>query len=282
VSADTDGDGTPDFQDLDSDNDGIHDLVEGGTVDPAVVDENKDGVIDSIVDADGDGILDVVDAKDAGFGDPQTTVPADTDKDGTPDFQDLDSDNDGIHDLVEGGTVDPAVVDANKDGVIDSIIDADGDGIPDVADNTDNGFGDPQTTVTSDTDGDGTPDFQDLDSDNDGIHDLVEGGMVDPAVVDANKDGVVDSIVDADGDGIPDVVDTKDNGFGDPETTVATDTDGDGVPDYTDLDSDNDGIHDLVEGGGVDPAVVDKNNDGVIDPGTDTDGDGIPDIADQH
>ena len=42
--------------------------------------------------------------------------------------------------------------------------------------------------------------------------------------------------------------------------------------------SDNDGIHDLAEGSGFDPAIVDVNNDGVIDDNnTDADRDGIPD-----
>ena len=54
-----------------------------------------------------------------------------------------------------------------------------------------------------DTDGDGTPDFQDLDSDNDGISDLLEAGGID-----IDGDGIADSPItvlpDADGDGIPD------------------------------------------------------------------------------
>ena len=77
---------------------------------------------------------------------------------------------------------------------------------------------------------------------------------------------------------------------------VDLDTDGDGIVDRLDIDSDNDGISDLVESG-QNPAVVDTNNDGVVDglannvtgipaatPGgvtpIDTDGDGIRDLRD--
>ena len=47
------------------------------------------------------------------------------------------------------------------------------------------------------------------------------------------------------------------------ENTISftlSDWDGDGIPDYKDLDSDNDGISDLIEGG-TNP-LLDKNNDG--------------------
>ena len=46
------------------------------------------------------------------------------------------------------------------------------------------------------------------------------------------------------------------------ETTTETNTDGDDLPDYLDIDSDNDGIQDIVEGGDSD---LDTNGDGVID-----------------
>ena len=62
---DTDGDGTPDYMDSDSDDDGIPDSDEGGTR-------------------------------------PAAAPPNDTDLDGTPDFRDTDSDDDGIDDAVEG------------------------------------------------------------------------------------------------------------------------------------------------------------------------------------
>ncbi|MCC1484138.1 Ig-like domain-containing protein, partial [Winogradskyella immobilis] len=48
---DTDGDGTPDFQDLDSDNDGCNDVLESGGVD-----DNNDGVLDG-TGFDSDGLV---------------------------------------------------------------------------------------------------------------------------------------------------------------------------------------------------------------------------------
>ena len=52
---------------------------------------------------------------------------------------------------------------------------------------------------------------------------------------------------------------------------VGIDTDGDGISDHLDLDSDNDGISDLIESG-QDPAVVDIDNNGVVDGTVDIDG----------
>ena len=77
---DSDGDSTPNHLDLDSDNDGIFDLVEtGGT------DEDNDGMIDSFLDSDGDG----------------RATPAlnnaslpDADNNGIPDFIDADAEAD--------------------------------------------------------------------------------------------------------------------------------------------------------------------------------------------
>ncbi|MBT8090061.1 MAG: OmpA family protein, partial [Gammaproteobacteria bacterium] len=139
---DSDTDGIGDWREVDSDNDGINDIV--GTTFEAE-DGDNDGVVDDITDTDSDGIADVVDQLD-GFGtapdsdrdgifdDTEGTV--DTDGDGLPNFQDTDSDNDGIPDSIEAGPV-------------------------------------PSTPV--DTDGDGTPDYIDRDSDNDGIDDELEG-----------------------------------------------------------------------------------------------------------
>jgi len=150
------------------------------------------------LDLDGDGIIE-------GAGD--------TDGDGIPDFLDLDSDNDGISDSIEGH-------DADGDGVADVVptgTDTDGDGLDDAFD-PDNG-GTP--APVQDTDGDGVPDYLDTasisnpDSDGDGIPDVTEGTG------------------DADGDGLPDNLDD--------------DGDNDGIPDQIDLDWDNDGITNALE-----------------------------------
>ncbi len=60
------------------------------------------------------------------------------------------------------------------------------------------------------------------------------------------------------------------------EPSITTcDSDGDGIPNSQDLDSDNDGIFDILEAGGID-----ANNDGLADNYSDSDGDGLHDNYD--
>ena len=140
-----------------------------------------------------------------------------------------------------------------------------------------------------DGDGDGILNWLDLDSDNDGIPDHAECGGTN----DKDRDGRSDNHVDLDGDGHHDLHDPDQGG----SELSCTDTDGDGIPDFLDIDSDNDGVSDFVEHGGIDEdgdglpdSIEDKNGDGLLDifhPETgdplvmrDSDGDGIPDHLD--
>ena len=247
---DTDGDGTPDAIDFDTDNDGIADVYE----------------------------LDI-----------------DTDGDGIPNYQDLDSDNDGLTDLIEAG-----YPDINGDGIVDNYLladwDKDQDGFADGFDGNDNDADSLATHTfdplsgTADRDGDGIPNYRDLDSDNDGITDLVEAQGAD-----ADGDGRVDYdplTEDADSDGLADLYDTDTDTLAGIEaparalvlyngvayvsglTTVDHDADGDYLPNFWDVDSDNDGISDLLEAGGVD-----ATGNGKVDIGAawDDNGDGLHD-----
>ena len=290
LGVDTDGDGLDDaFDDNDDSaiagstvNDGINppdasnlgdedgDLASGGDVDYR-----------DTIDSDGDGIPDTDDIDDDNDGIPDTVEgTGDTDGDGIPDSLDLDSDNDGIPDIIEAGGTD-----ADGDGEVDyptpgdptSMTDVNGDGLDDgIAANP---------LPDEDSDGDGLVDRLDLDSDNDGIADINEAGGTD-----ADGDGQVDyatpgdptTILDVDNDGFIDTIDTDDNttpGTGDGGTALPNeDTDGDGLPNNLDLDSDNDGIHDVVESGGMD-----SDGNGTADDGDDntdnTATDGFPTSA---
>jgi hypothetical protein len=264
---DTDGDGVVDVHDLDSDNDGLNDVIEAGETDsdgdglidssdslidpsslpttngnldivtvnnsrlPAVVDVDGDGIIDDATDTDGDGIADVLDGSINQFAD---DVQLDTDGDDIPNIYDLDDDNDGITDLVE--------LDGNP---------------------------------TRDTDGDGIIDSLDLDSDNDGLLDLLESGQ-DVSVVDLDGNGILDSTVDADNDGLIDIADRDANDPQSDGNVNPVDTDSDSKRDFQDVDSDNDGISDLYESS-VDGASNDVDNDGMIDG--DVDENGISDVV---
>ena len=102
-------------------------------------------------------------------------------------------------------------------------------------------------------------DVLDLDSDNDGIPDLVEVGQPD-----TNGDGRADNFTDDNFDGLSDAF-----GAG---GAADLDTDSDSLPNRIDLDSDGDGLSDLIESGGVD-----TDNDQLVDDFTDANGDGFDD-----
>ncbi|MBL8956732.1 MAG: hypothetical protein JNK82_38520, partial [Myxococcaceae bacterium] len=313
---DTDGDGVPDHVDLDSDNDGMLDAVENRGL-ATLHDGDADGTPDlRDFDSDGDGIADVLESGATsdvsltqllgpyganGVADAIETANesgainftlADTDRDGTRDALDLDSDGDGIPDGVERITdVDADLVLSFRD------LDSDNDGLTDALEKGPNG------NQPLDTDLDTTPDYLDTDSDADGIADSIEAGF-DPAQLaadgtlkgpfgangladaletspesgganfvprDQNGDGLADWLSgDSDGDGLPDALE---KGL----TSLPVDSDGDHQPDYLDLDSDGDAIADRVEANG---GAVPVDTDGDLTPDhldLDTDGDGIPD-----
>ena len=250
---DVDGDGIDENVDLDSDNDGISDLVESGFVN-ANFDTNNDGTI-SIAEAEailgvgnadlnGDGLLDVF---TAGTG----TIPDDFDSDGIDNYLDLDSDNDGIADTVEAR---PTTGYSTNDGdVTDN--DADGDGVIDLFETggTDDGLFGGAFTTPQNTDGTDNPDYLDTDSDNDSLLDSVESGLT-LTGTDSNGDGIDDGVnasySDPDGD-INNPQTDLGNEFGDTSEVAyreALDLDGDGVADVIDIDDDNDGIIDSEEG----------------------------------
>lgn len=89
LSVDTDGDGIANCYDIDSDNDGITDFTEW---------QNEDSQITLLLrDENSNGWDDAFDSQMGGIYYEQV----DTDLDGSPDFLDIDSDNDGILDFVE-------------------------------------------------------------------------------------------------------------------------------------------------------------------------------------
>ncbi|TVZ57258.1 hypothetical protein OD91_2576 [Lutibacter sp. Hel_I_33_5] len=109
-----------------------------------------------------------------------------------------------------------------------------------------------------DTDNDNKPDRFDLDSDGDGCSDAVESGATGNLTfnyqfpdVDSNDDGLVDLVDNGTNngtanDGIPDYI--ASNQFViDSTTNICTDTDNDGILDHIDIDDDNDGILDSTE-----------------------------------
>ncbi|MGG9960176.1 T9SS type A sorting domain-containing protein [Ferruginibacter sp. SUN106] len=280
---DADKDGIINMLDLDSDNDGIPDVVEAYGVDT-----NGDGKIDGFSDTDGDGLSQNVDGNNTGaYNTGLGLGNIDLDGDGVPNFIDLDSDNDGIPDVVESGGAD-----TNNDGKIDGFVDANGDGLHDGYINASgllktgadtNGDGKADSYPNKNLDQDLRPNAYDIDSDGDGIVDVIEAGLPD-----ANLDGKVDGVIGTDG-------------WSGTVSAMAAlnlrNTDASGNPDYLDIDADNDGIPDNIEGqstaGYKTPVTTDTDGDGLVNTydnvsgfgGSgifvwDQDGDGIPDYRD--
>ncbi|MCG8881559.1 Ig-like domain-containing protein [Tenacibaculum finnmarkense] len=123
ICKDTDSDGTPDYLDRDSDNDGCSDALEGAQTTLTLASVDGKGILTGAVDANG--------------------VPT----------------------IVNGGQADVSSTDASVTG---DECDDDGDGVVNKDDKC-NGFDD-----KADNDGDLVPDGCDLDDDNDGILDSVE------------------------------------------------------------------------------------------------------------
>jgi hypothetical protein len=236
--------------DLDSDNDGIADLVESGDVRAA--DANRDGMADGI-DDDGDGIVSTADQNDSEFGILGLTA-VDLERDGKYSYLDLDSDGDGLADAVEAGYTAGVSI---SNGLISG---AKTSGWANTAKAL-------YTTAFTfrNTDGRGAPDYLDIDSDDDGIQDNVEGQPTSSFKVAAMED--------TDGDGLVDAFDINATAFGAAGITPY-DLDGDGTPDYRDSDTDNDGAPDINEGSKY--FDINQNN---INTG-DADGDGLLDEFD--
>ncbi|MEO6254651.1 MAG: hypothetical protein ABIO79_15170, partial [Ferruginibacter sp.] len=256
-NADKDLDGIPNQYDLDSDNDAIPDVVESYGVDT-----NGDGLIDNYTDTDNDGFSQNVDANNTGVsGSGNGLGSQDLDKDNIANYLDLDSDNDGIPDLLESGGADAnnngkidAFADANRDGFSDNYILASAILITGVDVTPVDGRADNYPNKNKDRDF--RPNAYDMDSDGDGIVDVIESGLPD-----ANLDGIIDGIIGT-------------NGW---STTVSgmaainlRFTDADTYPDYLDIDSDNDGIPDNIEGMSTAsyllPSLTDPDGDGLMLP----------------
>ncbi len=294
-NSDKDLDGVPNQFDRDSDNDGIPDVVESGGVDA-----NGDGRIDNFTDTDNDGLSQNVDANNTGVnGSGLGLTAVNLDNDAIPNYLDLDSDNDGIPDIIEAlGT------DANNNGMVDVTTDTDGDGLVNaldgdadnngIAENSANALlrsgpdannnGRADSWPYKNFDNDARPNPYDVDSDMDGIVDVLEAGFAD-----ADFNGFIDGAIG--NHGWNNAVDAL-------GTLNLTNTDSRGNPDYLDIDSDDDGIPDNVEGmttlGYVLPTYLDNDGDGLDNaydnvPAafggrgvflSDRDMDGIPDYRD--
>jgi Domain of unknown function (DUF4347)/Lectin C-type domain len=259
VDIDTDNDGMGDLVDTDDDGDGVSDT-----------DEATDGTDPKDPDSDDDGVPDGVEKTD-GTDPNDDTQFNDLDGDGTPDYLDTDIDGDGVSNTDEA-----------TDGTDPRDPDSDDDGVPDGVEKTE-GTDPNDDTQFADLDGDSTPDYLDTDIDGDGVSNTDEA-----------TDGTDPRDSDSDDDGVPDNVE-KAEGTDPNDDTQFADLDGDGTPDYLDSDIDGDGVSNTDEAtDGTDPRDTDSDDDGVpdgvekaegTDPNDDTkfadlDGDGTPDYLD--
>ncbi len=276
---DTDEDGVPDDEDVDDDNDGILDTQEGGET----LDTDNDGVPNRIdTDSDNDNCSDV---REAGFVDSDSdgkvgipvitvdptgkilstgsgaftyTTPLDADGNGTKDFLEAGggvqsyTNPDGV--ITTEGQEEKFSVTVTSNSTVFYTWQRSTDNGATWTDLTENavysGVATRELTISSVTvamNGDqlrvvmSTPSYY-------CAGDLTSASAQIVATEDFDGDGVGDADdVDDDNDGITDILE------GD------TDTDGDGIPNRLDLDSDNDGCNDVVEAG-----YIDGDNDGIV------------------
>lgn len=222
-------------------------------------DTDGDGVTDNVdIDDDNDGILDSVE-----------DAAANGDTDGIKNSLDLDSDNDGIPDNIEAQTTLGYVVPSGSD--------SDGDGL----DNAYEGAGNAGLTPVN-TDGTDSPDYLDTNADNEDGLDAAESGLPALTGTDTDNDGL-DNAVDSDDSIFGPVnagISSPKTALIDTDIDVNTggdldyrdnDPDNDGLsgpadPNPNDADSDDDGVSDGAEAtAGTDPNDPDTDNDGIND-----------------
>jgi len=248
---------------LDKDKDGILDALDADCDGDGISNEMEHNGLNPLGDDDKDDLFNYLDNDTSGNGDNVVQDLYDRDKDGIPDFLDIDADNDGIYDIVEIGQ---GSYDNNNDGVFNNLDpnfqDTDNDGIANAFDADQTG-----TVITLiDTDADGIYDCYDIDSDNDGIVDIIEGQLA-TTYIPLSK-------IDNDQDGLDDAFDPNYNGT----TNGTINTDNTDMNDHLDTDANNDGILDTIE-------AYDSDGDGVaetIASGFDADQDGLDDNFDQR
>jgi len=288
ATIDSDNDGMPDvingnsttglFEDMDDDNDGFNDSIDPWPLDNCVgEDHDSDGLSDNVVlgcqtniledgDDDNDNKLDQDDFCPTGKLNWLSGAVTDIDGDGCRDSdEDLDDDNDGLLDTV----------DLCPQGYVGWIsnpsVDQDSDGCHDlIEDNDDDNDGVtepgdqcPNTPANVTVDSQGCP----IDTDSDGVADYLDNCVNTPVGVVVDSNGCP---VDTDGDGVPEYLDEFPL---DPSET--TDSDGDGVGDNSDafpndasetLDSDGDGVGDHSDAFPSDASeTLDADGDGVGD-----------------
>jgi heat shock protein beta len=206
---DLDGDGMPNHLDVQTNEDALFDTAESGRLTiPVGTDSNMDGMLEGDVGIN--GIIDELETyPDSGV---LLYTILDTDGDGIIDAQDDDDDNDHV-------LTDNEHPDDNVNNYPDDALDTDADGISDYLDVDDDGDGintifedvalphiypqdgDP---MNDDTDGDGIPNYLDPDDDNDSILTIDEHP-------DDNGNHEPDDALDIDHDGIPDYLDDYDD-----------------------------------------------------------------------
>ncbi|MDC9721588.1 MAG: gliding motility-associated C-terminal domain-containing protein [Urechidicola sp.] len=248
VFSDNDNDGITNLNDIDDDNDTIPDTIEYNGQDP-LADDDLDLIPNYRdtgfgADSNSDGIIDVFDF----------------DFDGVPNHFDLDSDNDGIFDISEASNT---ALDTDADGITNSPVGTNG---LDNTVETNDSFFSSITYIIPNTDSTGNDNYLDIDADNDGIVDNIEGQATDSYIppnnsIDANG---IDSAyqtginpVDTEADGIPDYIDTNSDGDIRNDIIEGWDSDSDGTPETTpsNNDADSDGLDDAFD-----------NNDSQVNP----------------
>ena len=258
--------------------DGSEDFDRNGRFDPGEGDPNEPADDGAVVDTDGDGLADGleaslgsdpndVDTDDDGVPDGEESNPAgDPDRDGANNVRDPDSDNDGLVDGTERGITTPTVDTATSAGAF-------------VADRDPTSVTNP---LRADTDGGGA---------SDGAEDLNLNGRRDAGELDPTEP-TDDAFVDRDGDGLsdgqeaflgtdPTDADSDDDGVEDgAEANVSLDTDRDGRPNPRDPDSDNDGLTDGLELGRDAPIPGTDEGRGRFRPDTDPSSRTSPVLAD--